>query len=50
MINLVIYGFNELREHLKSENKDLYAQLVRELLYYNLIKKSKISFTTLLLQ
>jgi hypothetical protein len=46
--NLTIYGFNELRKHMPSENKDLYAKLVRLAVLQSGLTNSKIAFTNLL--
>lgn len=46
--NLTIYGFNELRKHLSSENKNLYTKLVRLAVLQSGLTNSKIAFTNLL--
>lgn len=46
--NLIINSFNEMREHLKSENSDLYGKFVRLGILQSGLSKSKISYTTLL--
>jgi hypothetical protein len=46
--NLIIYGFNELKEKLGDENKDLYGKLVRLAVIQSGLTNSPIAFTNLL--
>jgi hypothetical protein len=46
--NLVIYGFNELRTHLKNESNPLYGKIVRLAVLQSGLTNSKIAFTALL--
>ncbi len=46
--NLTIYGFNQLREYLKSINSDLYPKIVRLAVLQSGLSNSKIAFTNLL--
>lgn len=48
--NMVIHGFNELREHLKSMNEgnDLYKKICRLAVLQSGLSNSRIAFTTLL--
>jgi len=46
--NLVIYAFNELKEKLGDENKDLYGKLVRLAVIQSGLTNSPIAFTNLL--
>ena len=46
--NLIIYGFNELRDKLGDENKDLYGKLVRLAVIQSGLTNSPIAFTNLL--
>jgi hypothetical protein len=46
--NLIIYGFNELKQKLGDENKDLYGKLVRLAVIQSGLTNSPIAFTNLL--
>ena len=46
--NMIIYGFNELKEKLGDENKDLYGKLVRLAVIQSGLTNSPIAFTNLL--
>ena len=46
--NLIIYAFNELKEKLGDENKDLYGKLVRLAVIQSGLTNSPIAFTNLL--
>jgi len=46
--NLIIYGFNELREHLTGEKNPLYGKIVRLAVLQSGLTNSRIAFTTLL--
>jgi hypothetical protein len=46
--NLIIYGFEELKEKLGDENKDLYGKLVRLAVIQSGLTNSPIAFTNLL--
>jgi len=46
--NLTIYGFEELKKHLDSEDKDLYGKLVRLAVIQSGLTNSPIAFTNLL--
>ncbi len=46
--NLIIYGFNELRTHLKNESNPLYGKIVRLAVLQSGLSNSRLSYTTLL--
>ena len=46
--NMIIYGFNELKEKIGDENKDLYGKLVRLAVIQSGLTNSPIAFTNLL--
>jgi len=46
--NMIIYGFNELKQKLGDENKDLYGKLVRLAVIQSGLTNSPIAFTNLL--
>ena len=46
--NMIIYGFNELKQKIGDENKDLYGKLVRLAVIQSGLTNSPIAFTNLL--